>query len=185
MAKYRHLHTHAIAIGIICLVVVVLFFMMKPAPQQVQLNPFATDDNYIRVDSASWGLNCNEEIHRLNSELDEEEFVAEPPPPAAAKLGAAPAPAPAPQKKIRPLVTGNNATLRMGELCNGRSQCEIVLNPQLFESDPLPSCFKQLTLSYRCTSFDRLRRIELAQGAPLKLDCTPEGQKKPSPLPER
>lgn len=149
----NNLKFHAIAIGSICLIVIVLFFIMQPETRApVETSPYATGDRYVRIDSASWGMNCNQEISRRMRQPRDAEATDKP----------------------LQLVSTNNVLLQMGELCNGRMVCQLSANSDILQEEPLSSCFKQLEVTYRCFSIDKLWRVQANQGDELIIDCKPE-----------
>lgn len=148
----HNLKFHAIAIGSICLIVIVLFLIMRPntdAPAEV--SPYATGDRYVRVESATWGLNCNQEINRLRQSSQKTDADDQP----------------------YHTATLNNVALQVGELCNGRLVCDFNADATTLQEDPLTSCYKQLEISYRCFSIDRLWRLTFNQGDNAHIDCNP------------
>lgn len=165
---------HAIAITSITAIVVLVYLVSRPSTQPAVVSPFATGDRYVRIDSADWGLNCNTEIQRL---------ITAPPAPKSVD----PKPSPSSAAPERPtatavaapleLATPNNVTLRLSDLCNGRMVCTQPVTAQTMALDPLPSCFKELHVSYRCFSIDRLWHQNYDQGDTMTIDCNEEADK--------
>lgn len=145
---------HAMALGIICVVVVILYWLIGPSDEVV--NPADPDkgqgDRYVHVVDATWGQNCNTEINRLHS--IGQTTIGE---------GAA----------QRPLETVkfNNAMYAVTQMCDDRIKCNILASSDTLESEPLPACYKELVVGYRCFSVDRKWTRKVEQGAVLTIDC--------------
>lgn len=149
----RNVKLHAVAIASICAIITLLYVIIDPQPKTDQA-PLARGDRYIQIYSASWGLNCNSAIQE-----------------AIKNRSARPITPNAPQPAALALVTANNALPALTSTCDGRLTCELPVNTETMGGDPLPSCFKRLTLSYRCFSYDRLWNLDLPQGSKLAIDC--------------
>jgi len=146
---HRNIKLHAFAICCISAIVLMMYMVMRPSTASQQAaSPYATGERYVRIDTASWGLNCNQEITRLNANRKSD----------------------SPEKPYA-LAASNNVTLQLGELCNGRLVCNFNADATTLDSDPLKSCFKQLLVSYRCFSIDRLWHLKLSQGDAVEIDC--------------
>lgn len=154
----KNLKFHAIAIAIISVIVVMLYQIMGPT--EVSNAPLQPSDRYVRVASASWGLNCNAFI------ADAKQARANAP---LAKNAQGQVVAQAPLKDVTP----NNVIDPAKKLCDGKISCEILATSEVLSLDPIDNCFKKLNLSYRCFEMDRLTTTETNQGELLKIDCTP------------
>jgi len=147
---------HAMAIGSICVIVTLLYLVMGPSKAPAD-DGMAHGDRYVSVFTASWGLNCNSEITRLRSQ--------------AVTINPDGSAQPRPE-----LVTPNNVLLPVGEICNGRLRCNFPVNAAVLGVDPLLSCYKELEVSYRCFSIDRLWTKKFSQGDTLSIDCSTDTQ---------
>ena len=165
----KNLKFHIIAISIICVLVVLLAQIFGPSHNAVtQAAPIG--DRYVRVVSATWGLNCNpfiEEAKRLRetSALPKDaqgNVIAQPP-----------------MKEMElDNILGNVKTM-----CDGKLTCQVMATSEVVGLDPMESCFKKLSLNYRCFELDRLHTTETNQGEMLKIDCaTPTVTNAPAPL---
>lgn len=162
MAKYkakrqRSTKFHAIAVGSICAVVIVVFLLMG-GPQQaatVADPDIGQGDRYVHIVDATWGLNCNSEINRLRSMGQ-------------TSIGEGTA-----QRPLTP-VQQNNAVFSATRTCEDRIKCNIIASNDLVEIDPLPSCYKELIVGYRCFSVDRKWTRKVEQGTTLSIDCNAE-----------
>lgn len=170
--QYR---THAIAIGSISVVITVLFFVMQPpkiAPQPDSSQVMG--DRYITIYSATWGENCNQFI---------EQAAANPQPLKTTAQGEI-----IPQQLPNRIVP-DNVLQAVSNACNGKLTCRVTVNSATLGVEPLGTCFKELKLSYRCYTLDRLWPITLRQNDVLNIDCnekednkTPNAGK-PAPIP--
>jgi hypothetical protein len=149
----KNMKFHAIAIGSICLIITVLFLVMGPKEAAAPVDPNTpSGDRYIRIYSATYGQNCNPDITRLRSEpvkLNDDGTMPE----------------------LPQLVQRDNALLALSSLCDGRLSCTTTLSDEALKVDPVPRCYKQLKLSYRCYTIDRLWAKEFNQGDTLTIDC--------------
>lgn len=148
----KSLKFHGIALGTITLVTVLLYLLMAPK-EVAQVDPNKPiDDRYVRILDASWGLNCNTEIARLirmgKTTIGEGENAIQ----------------------LQP-VQPNNATFVATEFCTDRVACDIPANNDTMKFDPLPNCYKELTVAYRCFSIDRRWSKTVDQGQTLTIDC--------------
>lgn len=146
------------AIGSITAVVLVMYLLIGPKSADEQKTVFA-GTNYVQINSATWGLNCNQHIDYAIKEAQAERAAA-----------------PLEKRKdiqIPEPVARNNVLSHMSELCNGKEVCSFLVESDIIGIDPVYSCYKELQLTYRCYDVDKLRSITFKQGDMLKLDCTP------------
>lgn len=150
--RIKNLKFHLIAISAISLIVVVLFAFMKPGTQQAVDPNVGTGERYIRMDSATFGQNCNSQIalERKKPLPRNEDGTRQP----------------APQ-----LVQRNNALLVLSSLCDGKLQCSTPATEDLFQSGVTVPCYRKLKYSYRCFTIDRLWVHEISEGDTLTIDC--------------
>lgn len=158
MRRTNHMKFHMMAIGAISVIIVILFIIMRPKQEEVDPT-IATGDRAVEIVSATWGLNCNAEITRMKKaqpvQLDDS--------------GAA--------TNNLSLVTPNNVLGAVQAICKGRVICNFNVDTQTLQSDPLPSCFKQLEIGYRCFNIDRLWKTKANLNESLSIDCNKEADK--------
>lgn len=144
---------HAIAVSIICVVVVVMYFIIVPKGGATLDPNAASGDRFVRIVDATWGMNCNTEINRLRG------------------LGHTTT---GDGDKKRPLtpVSINNAMFNVTELCGEKMKCSILASNESMGSDPLPACYKELVVGYRCFSIDRKWTKKTDQGTVMNIDCS-------------
>ena len=148
-----HLKFHLTAIAAICVVIVLAYAAIGPkklAPQA----PQPLSDRHITIDSATWGRNCDPYIEEAQRNWH------------LPALGDKTPATPRPEKAAM-----NNALDVVGTACNDKLDCHLKADAATLQSDPLPSCYKRLTVGYRCFSLDRLSTVEVNQGADLDIDC--------------
>lgn len=152
----KSLKFHAIAISIICVAIATYYqlSLTNSSSTAVSLGSMRS----IRIDSATWGLNCNPYIQ-------------------SAKQAQASAPLKKnangqviPSEKLQPVVL-NNALKSVRKLCEGKSACELYATNDTLGLDPIEGCFKKLDVHFRCFTSDRLSIIQANQGELLKLNC--------------
>lgn len=145
---------HAIALGCICVVVILLYLLIGPSTEEITpVDPdIGQGDRYVHIVDATWGQNCNSEINRLRGQGKTE-------------IGEGPS-----KRPLEP-VPFNNAAYAVTQMCNDRIKCSILATNEAMENDPLPSCYKELVVGYRCFGVDRkwVRKVE--QGTTLSIDC--------------
>lgn len=156
--RKKSLKFHGIAIGAICAVVIVLFLLIGPKEGAVVDPDAGQGDRYVRLVSATWGQNCNIEIDRLRKQ---------------GKVSIDRGGQKVPLTAVQP----NNVLYQLSERCNDRITCNIVASKDVMGIDPLPTCFKRLSITYRCFSIDRAWRAEVPQGELLKIDCNQAADK--------
>ena len=147
---------HAIVIGSITLLLLILYWVSQVTvePKTIVKN---LGDQYIRIDQAHWGLNCNRNYEeymrakRLGKLQLEEGEDAEP------------------LEEPKP-VSANNILPQLSKLCDVQATCEFDANIVTF-GNPYKNCLKELKVTYRCTSYDRLHQLSVYEGEHVKIDC--------------
>lgn len=149
---------HAIAIAIICVLVVVLYLAVGPRASGPTGAPTPkSGERQVRIYSASWGLNCNEEIDRLANDgpatyqRDDKGNVLPP--------------------KRYSKVAPDNVLERVSLLCNNHYSCEIRADSDLLGINPIDVCYKDLVVTYRCEAFEPPKTLTLNQGDTQIIDC--------------
>lgn len=122
----------------------------KQESQQVHPLPVIGSKYTIMIERASWGLNCRTSTDKsvggnyVQSNNNDTE------------------------------IKENNVLYRVSQLCNGKSKCDILIDPAVLGNDPFPNCgYKALQVEYRCFSIDRLRNSTVSGGI-LTIDCDKE-----------
>lgn len=102
----------------------------------------------VEIVRASWGLNCGEA--------------------SAARPGDAVPAGPFSRENAPPALRENNILQVISALCNGKPECAIRNSPDALGGDFAPECTdKEITVEYRCFSYDRpwlLRIVPRATG---------------------
>ncbi len=112
-------------------------------PSLIKASPYK-----ITIERASWGMNCQtakptDQNNPTYLESDD----------------------------TRHKIKENNVLDNVSTLCNGLSQCDVLINPNVLGEDPIPTCMhKILQVEYRCFSVDRLRKISAKEDV-LSIDC--------------
>ncbi len=149
---------HGSVIGVMFVLITVMYFIMKPG------TPVTTGenlgDNYIRISEAHWGLNCNENYKAYLRRK--------------AALGNKPAEGPEPQPVLK-----NNILPRLSSLCDIKSKCEFVAN-SITLGEAYQYCTKDLYISWRCTTYERLRTFKGYEGDTVSIDCSPSALAAPA-----
>jgi hypothetical protein len=155
----RNWKVHAIAVTAITVVIYILFLIINPKPAGNDPATFSGTD-YVRINSASWGLDCNRYLDNAVQE-------------ATKKRASLP-----PEKRssvvIPKAILRNNALSRISELCNGKEICQFRVSRQTIPIETMKDCDNKLELSYRCYEIDRLRQLTVNQGEEVTLDCRPK-----------
>lgn len=150
--RQKHLKFHAAALGAICILIVLLYLLF--GPEKAGPVEEIVGDRFIQIDNATWGKNCDPYVET------------------ALKNWTLPAQSdPAKPAKKPVAAVHNNALTTISALCNGKLSCRVLADTATFKIDPLETCFKRLTVGYRCFTFDRLWNVEVSQGANLDLNC--------------
>jgi len=150
---------HIMAVGTITAVVLVMYLIVGPKSAPEQKTEF-TGTNYVQVNSATWGMNCNRHIEYRRKE---------------AEMKRAEVPYAEREKIEMPeLVIRNNVLSQMSTLCNGKEVCAFRVESEVIGVDPVYACFKELEISYRCFEIDRLRQEKYRQGSTARIDCSPK-----------
>ncbi len=153
---------HATAISIIILVIIVLYLLIGPKQASQSADaPLQPTDHYVRIASASWGLNCGPYVAdairaRASMPLTKDasgNVVTQPP-------------------ITQP--TPNNVLDAVKAMCDGKRACQIPVNSGALGLEPLQVCYKKFEVGYRCYEMDRLTTKEVDQGQTVTLDCRPQ-----------
>ena len=123
--------------------------LMAKKPEPPVALPLVEKSPYsIAIENASWGLNCripSSDKNKSDSYLQSDDN--------------------------KMTVKENNVLYTVSNMCNGKSSCEILIDPIVLGGDPLATCgYKILEIEYRCFTIDRLRKTTGTDGA-LIIDC--------------
>ncbi len=155
--RRSHLKFHITAITAICAVVIVVYTAINPKHStNVPAQPGS--DRHITIDNATWGRNCDPYIEEAQANWH------------LPAMGDKTTATPRPEKAAL-----NNALDAVGAACNGQLACHLNITSDTMKTEPLASCYKRLTVGYRCFSIDRLWTLEVNQGADLVIDCHENG----------
>lgn len=151
---------HAIAIAVISVVIVVIFLFFGPKdPSDSPPVALTSANNYTRIVSATWGLNCNVFIESAILAQAQKGLAKD-------ENGNVIA------TEILKKVTPNNVLENVITLCEGKPICNSYIDSTTLANEPSADCFKRLEIAYRCFEIDRLRTINVGQGENLNIDCT-------------
>jgi hypothetical protein len=149
---------HSIAIAVICTLITVLYFLFSPKPAPAPVDPTLQGDRAVEIYSATWGQECNpyiqDAIQHQNTvpvEKDANGVLIK-------------------RDPLKMVIT-DNVLQQVGDICNGKTACDITPTSETMGVGPLPSCAKKLVLSYRCYSYDRLWNLTIGQGSTTTIDC--------------
>jgi hypothetical protein len=137
---------HAIALTSIIVTITVVFLLVRNqpiSPDDVAAGNFGASDRFIQIYSASYGLNCNDRIRRYRNNY----------------------------QSTFETINPNNVLLEVSRLCNGRDSCIIDVREAGFDNKTMPSCSKDLDVTFRCFSWDRLQHAVVGAYEQLVIDC--------------
>ncbi len=148
--------THVILVALLLLLILIAAHLAQrldrssPAPQ----GPIVIDETrFIHIIRAHWGRNCHGQKRQAS--------------PAVAmgisEQGAYEAPLYE--------VAENNAYKPVAETCDRQRYCELEAKTEFLGFDPAPNCRKELTVEYRCFSYDTPWVKKAAQNQDLRIDC--------------
>lgn len=145
---------HIILVIMVALIALLVWqFIPKQQPVvEVAAEDPADDGHYIRIHSASWGLNCPV---RTDGTTSNDSMLA-------------------PDTPVMQLKRDNVLSL-ISKKCNGKNECEVFNTPSTFNADddknPDRNCDKQLEVEYRCFTFDRLWKKVIEHRKTGKITC--------------
>lgn len=161
--KIPNWKTHAKFIGAIIIAVLAVFYFggyFNPQQAQTQL---AKSPYSIRIQEASWGLNCAEESASLLQDLKKR---------ASSATGEVYDNIVKEMEALQPLPARNNALELLKNHCDGGSSCNISLAEGGLPLSRNEFCYYELTFSYLCSSFDALRDGKISHSeTDLLIDC--------------
>lgn len=147
---------HILLVFMVGLIVLLMWqFMPKPeAPPEEQIEETIDTGDYVRIHSASWGLNCIDPAAQGHTDalLAKDDKVM----------------------KLR----RDNVLSFVSKQCNGKDSCEVMNSPATFDAsddkNPQKNCEKDLEIEYRCFTFDRLWKKVSGHREPVKIECKRE-----------
>lgn len=151
---------HASVIGIITLLLLGMYLLFKSSPEQTVVTT-TTSATQMRIESASWGLNCNA-LYSIYKQREQEM--------ARNQKNAQPGKAPAAPKSPATIISQNNVLDTVKKLCEGKAKCAFPANAAVL-GDVFSNCSKVLEISWRCFNYDKLRTQTVQNGSPLTIDC--------------
>lgn len=159
----QSLKIHALFITL-AVILIGLVLVMKQSASPPPATTETVGDVYIRITSASYGLNC---VKTTKITPNTPENTVRPVGNFADFSGAASNTAP----------TKDNVLSAVSELCNGKPRCTFPVDAQTlqFQSND-PYCLHELQVRYQCFSFDRIWEIVTATGKGFDLDCVSQVQ---------
>jgi len=112
---------------------------------EVDEGPEIITANKIIINSASWGVNCDNKILRNSYEMRD-------------------------SRRRTYTVKKDNVLQQITKKCGGQKICGFKANKQTL-GDPAPNCIKLFEVVFRCFSYDIQRRIEKYQGNKVIINC--------------
>ncbi len=135
-------------------ILLVLYMIVKPAPTAVGV---ATDAGTLHIEQATWGKNCNQLYTAYKRRYDELAKTMTPQQMA---------------KKTPPIIIEDNNVLDVvNGLCEHKKQCTIEANTTVL-GNMFSDCSKELYVTWRCFSYDKLHSAKTDNGETLKIDCS-------------
>lgn len=144
---------HILLVVMVGLIIMLLWQFVPKQEAPVVDDPVESIDtgHYIRIHSASWGLNC---IAPSTSSADDALLAKD--------------------DKVLKLRRDNVLGL-VSKKCNGKETCEVMNSPATFdasdEKNPNKNCEKILEIEYRCFTFDRLWKKTSGHREAVKIEC--------------
>lgn len=151
---------HASVIGIITLLLMGMYLLFKSSPEQTVVTTI-TSATQMRIESASWGLNCNA-LYSIYKQREQDM--------ARNQKNAQPIDPSLVPKSPATIISPNNALDTVKTLCEGKPKCEFPANATVL-GDVFSNCSKVLDISWRCFNYDKLRTQTVQNGSLLTIDC--------------
>ncbi len=147
---------HIVVIAIITMLILVMYALFKPEREVITIAGGDNPNFQLRIESASWGLNCNALYNAYKAR--ERSAAAQQQNPSARPVS--------PAVIIQP----DNVLYKVGEKCDGHSKCTVTSSSDEFP-DVFTACSKDLVISWRCYSYDKLRSAKASSGDKIIIDC--------------
>lgn len=160
--RQKHMKFHLAAIAAICVLIVILYMLFGPKKAGPAVE--VVGDRFIQIDNATWGKNCDPFVDQALAEWRL--------PATGSKEAATPRPEQAQYNNVLSLISAE---------CNGKLSCRVLATSDVMKVEPLKSCYKRLTVGYRCFTYDRLWTADIGQGDLLELDCRDKPSDNPTP----
>lgn len=148
---------HAAVILVITVLILGVFALFD-TPESQKLTLDGSNPNIrMQIQKANWGNNCNSlyEIYKRRAEQAEKNGDKRPP---------------SPGQTPPVIIPENNAIGIVKGLCEGRSKCRIDANSGVL-GNVFSDCSKDLEISWRCFSYDKLRYEKAPNGGTIRIDC--------------
>lgn len=148
---------HISVIGVISVALLGSYLLFKAAspPPAVQATA-AQQRTQLRIQSASWGLNCNSlyEIYKQH---------------AASETGTDPD---SPSAKAPPVrIPADNVLEKVRAMCDAKQACTLTANTETM-GEVFADCSKDLDVSWRCFNYDKLHSKHVHHGGTIEIDCS-------------
>lgn len=149
---------HIFVIAIMTTVLSLGYFLLRPDPKHIVVTQ-VIDPIHITMVEASWGLNCNRYIEQ---QLKKSAFGS------SALAGDA-----ASDSKESPalaMIKQNNVLTILQTLCDKKTQCQLTARNDIL-GNPYTDCSKELTVAWRCFSYDKLHEKTINENNSFTLSC--------------
>lgn len=153
LLKSNRFRVHAFFLTLLAILILIAYQMYR---QRASILP-DSGDVFVRISSASFGLNCRPEDLRPSAD--------------AAPIKALGKFADPQQDEKDKLVVQDNALSAISERCNGKTSCALTATPEALGLLVSGSCRRQLNVEYRCFSYDRPWLATIRPGETLLIDC--------------
>lgn len=147
---------HLIGIALITLLIFGVYTLFQSSTEATPQTMQPTSNVRMHIEKASWGLNCNQLYDAYKRRTDD--MVRQNP-------NYKPNPEALPVK-----VENDNVIKIVRTLCQDKPSCIIPARAETmgnFFSD----CSKDLDVSWRCFSYDKLRSAKASNGSEITIDC--------------
>ncbi len=149
---------HAAVIGVITAVFFIGYLLFSPTPKTPeQMAVINTSGIRMQIEQASWGLKCNELYDAYKKRADADAQSDKPP-------------SENPNYSPPVLIQANNVLTKVKELCEGKDTCDITASSDVL-GNVFSDCSKDLEVSWRCFSYDRLQSGKASNGNVLSITC--------------
>lgn len=150
--------THIILVALLLLLILFAAHIARQVHTDATVpdGPIVIDETrYIHLIRADWGLNCHGKKYKVSPSVTlgiSEEGVYDTPFYEVAK---------------------NNAFARVEEICKDQTSCTLEAKSDFLGFDPAEGCKKELTVEYRCFSYDTPWIKKARQNQRIIVDCSP------------
>lgn len=156
---------HILVIAIMTTVLSLGYFLLRPDPKHTVVTQ-VIDPIHITIVEATWGLNCNPYIEERIKKTAFSNTASKSNTTTDAK-----------ESPTFAMIKQNNVLPILQSLCDKKTQCQVTARNDVL-GNPYADCSKELYVSWRCFSYDKLHTKILNENNNFTMSCASDTSSK-------